>query len=147
MSAFFNFERDFVASLRCIPMVVRFKLDQCGIKLALSTWHRLSESEKQLLVDLPCGVASEVLAYGATLNQLIQQHTGAAAQALVVEPLWHGDTIPPVVLTQLQTLKLTITPNQWIALTPLQRFVLIKLSRANHENHNFLPALQEFGLV
>ncbi len=31
----FDFESDFVASLRCIPMCVRFKLDLCEIKLSL----------------------------------------------------------------------------------------------------------------
>jgi hypothetical protein len=31
-------------------------------------------------------------------------------------------------------------------LTPLQRFALIKLTRSQHENNNFLPALIEFGL-
>ncbi|MEN9210118.1 MAG: nitrate reductase associated protein [Thermostichus sp. DG02_2_bins_29] len=34
----------------------------------------------------------------------------------------------------------------WKNLEDLQRFALIKLSRSNHENKNFLPALQEFGL-
>jgi hypothetical protein len=36
---------------------------------------------------------------------------------------------------------------QWSQLTPLQRFALMKLSRKGHENKNFYPALQEFGLV
>lgn len=40
-------------------------------------------------------------------------------------------------------------PNQaqWRALTRLQRFVLIKLTRDNHDNVNFLPAMVEFGLI
>jgi len=33
---FFQFEADFVDSLRCIPMQVRFKLATCGIKLKLT---------------------------------------------------------------------------------------------------------------
>ena len=32
-------------------------------------------------------------------------------------------------------------------LTVLQRFVLLKLSRDNHDNVNFVPALREFGLA
>ncbi|MDA0674030.1 MAG: hypothetical protein O3C67_10055, partial [Cyanobacteria bacterium] len=35
---------------------------------------------------------------------------------------------------------------QGAGLIPLQRFALIKLSRPGHENRNFLPACQEFGL-
>jgi hypothetical protein len=38
-------------------------------------------------------------------------------------------------------------PEQWAALSPLQRFALIKLSRSSHENSNFLPALKEFQLA
>ncbi|WP_439648941.1 nitrate reductase associated protein [Leptolyngbya ohadii] len=32
-------------------------------------------------------------------------------------------------------------------LTAMQRFALIKLSRSQHENKNFLPALREFNLA
>jgi hypothetical protein len=37
--------------------------------------------------------------------------------------------------------------SQWAALTPLQRFALIKLTRDNHDNVNFAPAMREFGLA
>ena len=33
------------------------------------------------------------------------------------------------------------------ALSPLQRFTLVKLSRAKHDNVNFVPAMREFGLL
>ncbi len=39
------------------------------------------------------------------------------------------------------------TLEQWKKLTKIQRFVLTKLSRSNHENRNFIPALREFHLV
>lgn len=39
-AVFFQFESDFVATLRCIPMIVRFKLDLCGVKLSLKAWSR-----------------------------------------------------------------------------------------------------------
>jgi hypothetical protein len=38
-------------------------------------------------------------------------------------------------------------PEQWRALSELERFVLVKLSRDNHDNVNFVPALGEFGLL
>jgi Conserved nitrate reductase-associated protein (Nitr_red_assoc) len=37
--------------------------------------------------------------------------------------------------------------DQWATLTPDQRFALLKLSRSNHENRNFLPALKEFQVI
>jgi hypothetical protein len=39
-----------------------------------------------------------------------------------------------------------LTTDQWRALTDLQRFALLKLSREGHDNVNFIPALREFGL-
>ena len=36
----FDFEADFAHGLRCIPMVVRLKLDRCLIRLSLKQWSR-----------------------------------------------------------------------------------------------------------
>ena len=49
-TSIFAFELDFAGTLRCIPMVVRFKLDQAGIKLTLRQWSRLDRAERQDLV-------------------------------------------------------------------------------------------------
>ena len=35
----------------------------------------------------------------------------------------------------------------WRTLDELQRYVLIKLTRESHDNINFIPAMQEFGLL
>ena len=38
---YFLFEEDFIEkNVRCIPMIVRYKLDTVGIKLQLSQWSR-----------------------------------------------------------------------------------------------------------
>lgn len=147
---FFQFEADFVDSLRCIPMQVRFKLDTCGIKLKLSDWNHFSATERQALVEQPCSTATEIQTYRDFLQQLVQQHNGAPAAELPVEshPAWlDSTTIPDSLQQKAQEDGVKITRSQWVALTPLQRFVLIKLSRPSHENKNFLPALQEFNLL
>jgi hypothetical protein len=51
MSHFFQFESDFVASLRCIPMQVRFNLDTCGIKLKLHQWNQFTPGQREKLVE------------------------------------------------------------------------------------------------
>jgi hypothetical protein len=150
MAEFFQFEADFVESLRCIPMQVRFKLDSCGIKLKLAQWHQFSAADRQALVDRPCPSATETQQYRTFLQQLIATHTGTAAVDLPVEPhpAWHNlAAIPETVQAKAQTLQVELHLEQWVALTPLQRFALIKLSRSGHENSNFLPALQEFNLI
>ena len=48
----FDFERDFAGSLRCIPMIVRFKLDSVGVKLSLRQWSRFGHRDRELLLRL-----------------------------------------------------------------------------------------------
>ncbi|MDZ8053380.1 MAG: nitrate reductase associated protein [Aulosira sp. ZfuVER01] len=147
---FFQFEADFVASLRCIPMQVRFKLDTCGIKLKLSDWHKFTQEERQQLVDIPCSTQAEIQAYRELLRELVAAYTNELPKDLPVEayPLWCDETsIPPSVQEKILGLEVSMSLEQWAALSSLERFVLIKLSRPSHENKNFYPALQEFHLA
>ncbi|MFM1842707.1 MAG: hypothetical protein RLZZ490_1444 [Cyanobacteriota bacterium] len=146
---FFQFEQDFVDSLRCIPMVVRFKLDTCGVKLKLTHWHQFADGDRQTLVTLPCHTPVEIAAYRAHLQNLVTALQGKPASELAIDPHppWlEAETIPATVIEKAASLDAIITPDQWRTLTPLQRFALIKLSRPSHENRNFQPALLEFGL-
>ena len=150
MADFFQFEADFVESLRCIPMGVRLKLDTCGVKLKLSHWHQFSPGECQSLVDMPCTKPQEIAAYREFLQSLVVEKTGTPAKALPIEenPPWLiAGTVPEDTHKQAQEFNVEITVQQWEKLSPLQRFALIKLSRRGHENRNFYPALQEFKLV
>jgi hypothetical protein len=149
-ATFFQFEADFVESLRCIPMQVRFKLDTCGIKLKLSHWHQFSQSERQQLVEMACTTQDEIQAYREFLNQLVLNHTQIPAADLPVEahPAWLDEiTLPISVQEKAQEFGVVLTLDQWTVLSPVQRFVLIKLSRPSHENKNFFPALKEFHLI
>jgi hypothetical protein len=146
---FFNFEADFIDSLRCIPMIVRLKLDTCGVKLKLAEWNHFTQIECQQLVDLPCEEAREVSDYREYVSQLIFQHTGNTASLLSIDPQppWLDDSeIPAMIETKAAEEQVQISLAQWAYLTPLQRFALIKLTRSQHENNNFRPALIEFGL-
>ena len=158
MLQFFEFEAEFVDSLRCIPMQVRYKLDTCGIKLKLQHWHSFSASQRQSLIDLPCHTADEIQIYRENLRSQVFQNLNTYPQDLPIDanPAWlQGESIPVSVLEQVQNLEIAIASPQsqkklqedWQKLTPLQRFALIKLSKSDHENNNFLPALQEFGIV
>lgn len=150
MSKFFQFEAEFVDSLRCIPMQVRFNLDTCGVKLKLSHWHQFNEEEKKLLINLPCNTKDESKNYRDFLQNLVLQKTGLPAKDLPIEenPLWLNETnIPEEIMKKAAEFQIHLTLNQWQNLTPLQRFALIKLSNPSHENRNFYPALQEFNLI
>ena len=147
---FFQFEADFVDSLRCIPMQVRYKLDTCGVKLKLHHWNQFSAEERQQLVEMACEAAAEVATYQDTLQQMVVRYEGQAAGELPIDPTppWSvGDRLPEEVCYKAAEIGATLTVEQWQNLTPLQRFALIKLSRPGHENRNFHPALQEFQLI
>lgn len=149
MNDHFQFEEDFVDSLRCIPMQVRMKLDTCGVKLKLSHWSQLSTAERQALVAMPCTTPQEIGVYRNYLQQLVVEKTGAPAGELDIDPHppWLEATPPAAVGEKAAEFGVAIAAQQWTTLTPLQRFALIKLSRPGHENRNFLPALKEFELV
>lgn len=150
MTDFFQFEADFVESLRCIPLIVRMKLDTCGVKLKLNHWHEFTLEEREILVTKLCSNPSQAQEYADFLQKLVYQKTGEYAKTLEIEhnPLWQQkDTVPLQINEKAQELNIEITLNQWSNLTDLQRFALIKLSRPSHENRNFLPALKEFGLI
>ncbi len=150
MSGFFDFEADFVDSLRCIPMAVRLKLDTCGVKLKLVEWNHLAKAECDRLVELPCVNANEIAVYREYLTQTIVQQTGRAPSLLEIDPAppWLNDReVSAGVKLKADEEGLDLTLLQWQQLTPLQRFALIKLTRSSHENNNFIPALKEFGLL
>jgi hypothetical protein len=147
---FFKFESDFITSLRCIPMLVRMKLDTCGVKLKLADWSIFSLEERHQLIILPCTTKAESQAYRQFIQQLVIEKTGSSARDLdlSLNPEWlDRKHIPDLILEKLAELSLSINLQQWESLTPAQRFALIKLSRPSHENNNFVPALKEFNLI
>jgi len=149
-SKYFRFETDFVGTLQCIPMIVRMKLDNCGVKLKLLHWNQFDRSERQTLVDLPCQTPTETDNYRNWLQNLITTKTGQPAKELAIDPNppWlEAAEIPKSVEAKAQENRIKLSLAQWAQLSPPQRFALIKLSRPSHENKNFVPALQEFGIL
>ena len=149
MAEFFQFETDFIQSLRCIPMQVRCNLDTCGVKLKLEHWNHFDARQKESLVNMPCDNTAEAALYRDKLQNWVTQRTGVPAKTLPIDPApaWHNTgEIPVEVLDKAKECQLSLTLDQWAALSPLQRFALIKLSRPSHENRNFVPAMEEFGL-
>ncbi|MBN3868502.1 nitrate reductase maturation protein NarM [Gluconobacter kondonii] len=147
----FEFERDFAGSLRCIPMIARQKLDLVGIKMTLRQWSRLLREERSHLVEAPCETAQEQTAYRTLVEDLIDIRADEPVSFLpsqTFEDWREKDRMPEAVSSQAEADAVpSPTPEQWAALTPLQRFALIKLARSKHENENFVPALKEFGVL
>jgi hypothetical protein len=146
----FAFENDFVRTLRCIPMCVRFKLDHSGIKLTLRQWSRFTLNDRGALRLQPCATAAQAAAYREALIALVLHRSGEAATVLETpgEAAWEAVEVPVEVSAFARARSfLTPSPAQWRRLTTLERYTLVKLSRDKHENANFEPALREFGVT
>jgi len=135
---FFQFEQEFIEDLRCIPMIVRFKLDTCGIKLKLAQWNQFSEDEREQFTFQPCSSEDEIEDYREFLQDLIFMYSETEAAEVPVDenPPWLDESkIPSDLVTKAKSCKTSIS------------LKLVKLSRPSHENKNFMPALKEFQLA
>jgi len=148
---FFLFEEDFAGdNIRCIPMIVRFRLDAVGIKLKLNEWSRFSAAERNLLVRKECITESDILWYREYLQRLVLKAHGKLPSELPVDlfPAWeNSEEIPAELVEMMDKLDGEISVSQWRSLNDLQRFALLKLCRPGHENRNFPAAVREFALV
>jgi hypothetical protein len=150
MADFFQFETDFVDSLRCIPMQVRYRLDTCGVKLKLHQWNLFTLVDRTKLVDFDPQNDLEIDRYRDLVVQLIQERSGEEATLLSIapQPPWLNEAeIPTVLAEKISAAEINFSLSRWQELTVLQRFALIKLSGASHEQNNFLPALREFKVI
>ena len=147
---YFRFEEDFIEqNVRCIPMIVRFKMDAAGIKLKLADWSKFNVVERKELAVMKCLTIREVSEYRRYLVELVGKYTGLAATPIEIEanPAWANHYAIPFLVDERATeLGIEVNLLQWRELTNLQRFALIKLSRPGHESRNFIKALYEFGI-
>ncbi len=148
---YFNFEEDFMEdNVRCIPMVVRFKMDAAGVKLKLSEWSKFHPEERVKLALLPTHHPAAIATYHEYLIGLIARYTGNRATKLAVDPqpAWANlHQIPEMLKEKSNEITLNLSLYQWKSLTDIQRFALLKLCRPGHENKNFPKAVKEFGLL
>lgn len=148
---YFKFERDFIAeNIRCIPMIVRYKLDACGIKLKLGEWSKMKEEERITLAEFTWDTKEDVQQFSCYLQMVIFIRTGKDATSLPIESnaVWaNRNEIPLLLNDKLKEFNWSVSIQQWKILSNLQRFVLLKLCKPGHENSNFPKAIKEFDLV
>ena len=141
----FAFERDFVGTWRCIPLCVRRKLDLMGLKLKLSHWLELSQTQRQELVDW--SDAPDALEQcRETLRSLTRSMADGIAKDLApaVDTPWQQVHAMPVEVADAATARgVRLTAAQWANLSELDRFCLCKLVRPGHDHHNLAAAFSE----
>jgi hypothetical protein len=146
----FNFEVESSENFTYIPMSVRFNLDRFGLRITLAQWQLLPLEDRKLLARFPVEEDTEIEPnFDHALFEMLRTHANVEPEWFTPEeaPAWRStDSVPDSVAHQAQQAGLA-TPSvaRWAELEPFQRYVLAKLSRKSEINHDFVPAMKEFG--
>ncbi|HDR9486172.1 MULTISPECIES: nitrate reductase associated protein [Burkholderia] len=148
----FNFEHDSSENLTYIPMIVRFNLDRFGLRISLEQWQLLPLEDRKLLARFPADEDTAIEPnFDHALFEMLRTHADLEPSWFQPDeqPTWRATDIVPESLVQQSALAGLMAPElaQWQRLAPFQRYVLVKLSRKPKLNHDFLPAMREFGLT
>jgi len=146
----FDFESELGADLTYMPMAVRFKLDQCGIRLSLAEWQRLPEYRRRELLYAPCDHEDTIANYRQLVRSWVKESTGTEPLAIPTasDPPWASSDVPEQLAQAATQMGLSVpSPASWRILSPLERFALLKLSRKEHDHRNLGRALREFGFL
>ncbi|MBP0593510.1 nitrate reductase associated protein [Paraburkholderia sp. LEh10] len=148
----FNFEVESSENLKFIPMVVRFNLDRFGLRISLEQWQTLPYEDRVLLARFPVEDDTQIEPnFDHALFEMLRTHANVEPEWFTPEdnPAWRDTAVvPDSVLQQAKLASLNLpSADDWARLDAFQRYVLAKLSRKAASNHDFLPAMKEFGLA
>jgi len=149
----FGFEVESSDNLRFIPLAVRFNLDRFGMRITLDQWQHLPHDDRVLLSRFPVEDDVELEKhFDLALDEMMKTHVNAKPEQIArdPDPVWaHADAVPETVIRQSSLCGVSAPSlDRWGKLDRFQRYALAKLSRNTDKvNHDFLPAMHEFGLV
>jgi hypothetical protein len=146
----FAFEGEIHASLDCVPLTVRRKLDLAGIKLSLVGWQQLTRDERLCLCHLPVAQDEEIEVYREVLLAFCQRRD--VAWKALVDPAataraWNDPRIPSPLRERLPALVSGLDDQTWASLDEESRYALLKLADPKREPAKLVAALVELDLV
>src|SRR5581483_10161915 len=130
----FKFEEAHYQDLSAIPMSTRYKLDRVGLQVDPKTWSQFSMEERRVLCHLSVRSQGEVECYEEFLASLLRRHKAKIEKRDPLESRrergeWENlNRIPEQVYLRVLKLKKLLTPQEWIDLDDLERYVLYRLS-------------------
>ena len=148
----FRFEVASSENLAYIPMAVRFNLDRFGLRISLAQWQLLPYEDRRLLARFPVDDDAQVEPnFDHALFEMLRTHADVEPAWFTPDeaPAWRdAGAVPEGVARQAAAAGLAAPrADDWARLAPFQRYVLAKLSRKPEANHDFVPAMREFGLA
>ena len=143
----FKFEREVYETLDLVPIAVRRKLDQIGIKIGLRQWRALGRGERLAICHLPANLEEERDAMRLFLREAVKRATGGEpklvpeAERDAAEP----PAQPPASLIEHgRAAGFVLDETSWVKLDPDARYALMKMGAGNKISQNFSAALEEF---
>lgn len=146
----FRFEESIYPDLKHIPMSTCFKLDRAGIRLDQGQWAQFSLEERRVLCHLSVRSQGESKCYRDYLCFLLKKQKGSLPKAALevrdpeAEEWENLGRIPEVVYLRILKMKRFITPQEWIDLDDLERYVLYKLAQEKQNDEVLAQAYEEF---
>jgi len=143
----FQFEAEVYASLSCVPMQARRKLDAVGIKIHLAQWQKLTMGERLMICHAPAELEDERHALRLFIEEVTIARSGSAPKELPDEV--RQSARPPLspphqLLANVRELGVDLTQAAWNSLDEDERYALIKLGGEAKVSHNLKAALNEF---
>ena len=142
----FKFEDEIYASLSCLPMAARRKLDQLGLKIGFDQWQQLSRGERLMICHAPIATSDETEALRVFVNDVMIAKCGATPKELPAEKRLGVNppaAVPPQLVASAQASGVALTQAAWAALDDDERYALIKLG-VEKQSHKLKAALDEF---
>ncbi len=148
----FDFEVVSSEDFKFMPMSVRFNLDRFGLRISLAQWQMLPYPDRILLARFPVDDDTAIEPnFDHALFEMMRTHANVEPEWFTpdADPAWRKvDTLPEGVARQCDIAGLPVpSKERWAQLAPFKRYVLTKLSRKPEGNHDFVPAMKEFGLA
>jgi len=142
----FKFEQEVYATLSCVPMAARRKLDSVGLKISLNQWQQLGRGERLAICHLPAELPEEREALRLLLEEAVRNRCGAAVKELPPEARESAE--PPRspaarLVERAHAAGITLGQREWDRLDPDERYALMKLGGGPEASHNLPAALKE----
>lgn len=146
----FQFEGNIHATLDCVPLTVRRKLDLAGLKISLEGWQALPFPERLALCHLGVDTDEDLAVYREVLRGCCEQ-AGIPLKPLppgsVDADQWRGPDVPPLVRQRLNANGLTLSDEMWRALDEETRYSLVKLSDPKRNPAKLPWLMSELGFA
>jgi hypothetical protein len=148
----FGFEVESSENLTYIPMCVRFNLDRFGLRISLTQWQLLPLEDRRLLARFPVDEDAQIEPnFDHALFEMLRTHANVEPEWFEPDqtPAWRDVNAVPDGIAHQAALAGFLAPGvtAWAQLAPFQRYTLAKLARKPESNHDFAPAMREFGLA